>query len=31
LFLCLGAAFSLSSPIVLEQAARKEDEQSDAD
>ncbi|HBO34756.1 MAG TPA: hypothetical protein DD636_08520 [Anaerolineaceae bacterium] len=31
LFLCLGAAFSLSSPIVLEQAVRKEDEQSDAD
>ena len=31
LFLCLGAAFSLSSPIVLEQAVRKEDEQTDAD
>jgi len=31
LFLCLGAAFSLSSPIVREQATRKEDEQTDAD
>ena len=31
LFLCLGAAFSLSSPIVLEQAVRKEDEPTDAD
>ncbi len=31
LFLCLGAAFSLSSPIVREQAVRKEDEQADAD
>jgi len=31
LFLCLGAAFSLSSPIVREQALRKEDELADAD
>ena len=31
LFLCLGAAFSLSSPIVREQATRKEDEQTYAD
>ncbi len=30
-FLCLGAAFSLSSPIVREQADRKEGEQVDAD
>jgi len=36
LFLCLGAAFSLSSPMVLEQAnwdrkESEEDEETDAD
>ena len=31
LFLCLGAAFSLTSPIVKEQAVRKEDEKLDED